>query len=544
MAPYKCYINISIMIKILAAYITVATCVHFPLPKNLMHCLGPTFAGLQECGGVELKDTFPDLGYALLGYNILKGYPHAHGHDPGLTYPIFKADYTKGRHSGDCRYSIPYGVVVAPDVSCTTSFTSREVTNTHELSKSLSVEAEVEGGAFGLSFSASGGFQKASNTLNSGAGVYVHSLAKCHYYSGKIDEMDPPPLDDGFISYAERLATDNQQSSPADVIEFLDYYGTHFLKEVTYGAKYVHEHKLTTSDYKSMKSQGVNVAVHASYEGFFSLGGGFSMNDDQTHAASDFASKAETETFAVGAAPPSNGDALVWASAVQKNPLPVHYKLMTIDSVFTEAYMANVSFDYNRVRDRIVEVLFAGPYCHILLSRGLVKTCDVHLVLEHSRLTEHFHYEAGLGTESGKVCPQKCFSSDQCVAFMYRTNACWLFGGSGVSTSNSDHDTYTSVLPLERIDALPSHQWQLAETAIKGTEESRSTKESLEACIISCREQKACSAIVYCQQVQSHSSPCYPRPENCMLFAASNTKYLRGNSDSTTVFVSTTTGET
>ena len=38
------------------------------------------------------KKTFPDLDYALMGYNILKGFPMAIGLDPGFTQPIFKVN--------------------------------------------------------------------------------------------------------------------------------------------------------------------------------------------------------------------------------------------------------------------------------------------------------------------------------------------------------------------------------------------------------------------------------------------------------------------
>ncbi|CAG2222233.1 unnamed protein product [Mytilus edulis] len=101
---------------------------------------------LQDCLGSREKQTFPDIDYAFFGYNILKGYPHAIGHDPGFTYPIFKIDYSEKRQSGDCRYFIPKGLVVVPDVSCALSFSSKTVKTTHELSKALSVSTSVHGG--------------------------------------------------------------------------------------------------------------------------------------------------------------------------------------------------------------------------------------------------------------------------------------------------------------------------------------------------------------------------------------------------------------
>ena len=100
---------------------------------------------LQECQKPHWKRFFPDLDYALFGYGILKGYPLATGDDPGFTHPIFLADYTSGKQSADCRYSVPAGLIVVTDVSCETSFSSKIVRNRLEMSQSLEASANVEG---------------------------------------------------------------------------------------------------------------------------------------------------------------------------------------------------------------------------------------------------------------------------------------------------------------------------------------------------------------------------------------------------------------
>lgn len=100
---------------------------------------------LQECQKPHWKRSFPDLDYALFGYDSLKGYPLATGHDPGFTHPIFLADYTSGKQTADCRYSVPAGLIVVPDVSCETSFSSKIVRNRLEMSQSLEASANVEG---------------------------------------------------------------------------------------------------------------------------------------------------------------------------------------------------------------------------------------------------------------------------------------------------------------------------------------------------------------------------------------------------------------
>ncbi len=99
---------------------------------------------LQDCNGTHWKKTFPDLDYALLGYDILHGDPMTEC-DPGFTHPIFRADYSEGRQSSDCRYSIPTGLTVYPCQSCVVSFESKLIRNKQEMSKHLGASANVEG---------------------------------------------------------------------------------------------------------------------------------------------------------------------------------------------------------------------------------------------------------------------------------------------------------------------------------------------------------------------------------------------------------------
>lgn len=100
---------------------------------------------LQECQQAHWKRSFPDLDYAFFGYDVLKGYPLASGHDPGFTHPIFLSKYSSGKQTSDCRYSVPEGLIVVPDVSCVTSFSSKVIRNKVDLSSSLSAAANVEG---------------------------------------------------------------------------------------------------------------------------------------------------------------------------------------------------------------------------------------------------------------------------------------------------------------------------------------------------------------------------------------------------------------
>ena len=118
---------------------------------------------------------FPNVDYALYGYNIFYGYPLAIGHDPGLTRPIFKADYSDDIFSADCKYRIPHGFYLAQDVSCKTSFSSKTVVSSKQYSESLEQTVDVGATWSGLFFGASSDFKRKTTILNSASSVYVLS---------------------------------------------------------------------------------------------------------------------------------------------------------------------------------------------------------------------------------------------------------------------------------------------------------------------------------------------------------------------------------
>ena len=134
----------------------------------------------------------------MLGYDIITGYPDSNSHDPGFTHPIFKADYSGNHFSSNCRYIIPKGFLLIPDVSCVTSFSSTIIRNSLELQKSLAVSVSASGGFGAFSFSASSSYKKTSSDVSSGEKVYIISSSKCSYFFSKIDQLETPPFDPSF----------------------------------------------------------------------------------------------------------------------------------------------------------------------------------------------------------------------------------------------------------------------------------------------------------------------------------------------------------
>ena len=365
--------------------------------------------GPQGCGS-GTKKTFPDIDYALFGYNILKGYPMAVGHDPGLTRPIFRADYNGKQHTADCKYTVPHGLTVVPDVSCVSSFTSEVIRDRYELTKSLDVSAEVSGGGWGAEFSASAQYKQKSNSVQSKESVFINSVAKCDYYLSIMDDMQPPPLDASFIMKVRTLKTVD------DVFKFFEYYGTHYLKTVTFGARLIFESKMKKSDYSSMKSKNVNVAVSGSYSGIVRVSGKASLNSDEQKQANNFRKKTETKTISVGAPPPADGNTATWASEVKETPVPTKYKMGSIEDLFTKKFMGHLVNN----TDDLYKLVKAGRkgYCRHLKKKGTVDSCKKiqsyvnfkDVAFEHTTWLKTFK-----GDHIGD-CVKGCLRDKRCVA--------------------------------------------------------------------------------------------------------------------------------
>ena len=216
--------------------------------------------------------------------------------------------------------------------------------------------------------------------MSTGEFLYVMSHAECQNYYSMIDFTNPPQFDPGFIAWAKQLA--DPKVSDDEVLKFIEYYGTHFFTDVTFGAKFVQKHKVSEKSYQSLSKSKISVEVQASYSGLFSIGGGFSFDKEQSEAASNFSKAVETTTFTVGSTPPANGDAMTWAASVQQNPVPMLYSLSGIDKLFTGQFVKGLppGPNYNVVREKLSNV--SQKYCQALKKKGTVHSCESRYHLE------------------------------------------------------------------------------------------------------------------------------------------------------------------
>ena len=322
-----------------------------------------------------VRETFTDIDYALLGYNILKGYPLEGGMDPGFAAPIFTSDYSGLGMSADCLYSIPDGLHVYPEISCQTSFSSQEIKTKQEFETSFAASVDGSAANWGAKFSASVSYEEAASKVATSESLLIISQATCRYYKTRLDTATPPALHDNFINKVNNIVNAADADKESAVHDFLDVYGTHFLTDIDFGARYTKQHEMTYSQYEIASSHSYDVSVQASYSGLYDVSGSASLSADQQAAAEDFNSRVTTTTITIGATPPASGDELEWASEVKESPMPIKFTLSSIEDLFTSQYMSAVP-QYEDAKTALLA--HQGTYCADLSTRlGVENNCDV-----------------------------------------------------------------------------------------------------------------------------------------------------------------------
>lgn len=472
----------------------------------------------------------------------MKGFPLAVGHDPGFTLPIFKADYSAGHQSADCRFTIPKGVVIIPDISCITSFSSTTIQNKYELSKALSVYTKVSVKGWGAKFSASTGYKRSSSVMSSSESVFILSTATCKYYFSKLLTDDPPNFDDVFVYWVHKL--DKSDTDQELYFKFFDTYGTHFAKEVTFGARYTFEYKMSSNYYESQRKSGVDVQVLASFKGFFGIGkikSEFKLSSSQEKKVQEFSENVETRTLTVGAPPPENGSALVWASEVKSNPVPTEYELVSIEELFTDKYMKTLGVNYVRINKNIMK--YKIEYCLYLQKKGIIESCEnlvAGIELANTRLYGQYREEPA---PSIADCIDMCLQEITCQAITFCTTC---------PKNNVDYSTChllkVSDKPLTaRKTEAPGYLWQsnifpekidtefkLTNVSVIGVVRGFETEEDkgadLQKCKQLCINDAYCSVYSYCN--------CTGQASGCKMYGKELTVGLQKMPNVDTFFIS------
>lgn len=213
----------------------------------------------------------PNIGYVLDGYDIYFGNPARTGvsgsvPDPGFKHqPIFEASYSEGNVTPDGRFKIPDGMdVISCGGDCSMQFTSKSMSGLQSYTSSLDVKASVEGSGWGAKFSASVDYRHVESSTKSSKSLFTHSEISCCAYTASILEYSPPAFSKNFLAGVKTLKTQYDQKMYR---KFIDTFGTHYVKIANMGATYGQQSEVSSSAWKQMEENGVNIKVSAGYSG-------------------------------------------------------------------------------------------------------------------------------------------------------------------------------------------------------------------------------------------------------------------------------------
>jgi hypothetical protein len=352
-----------------------------------------------------------------------------------------------------------------------------------------------------------------------------------------------PQFDDAFIRWIHRL--DNSKFDMELYFKFFETYGTHFAKDVTFGARYTFEHKMKSEYYEKERTNSVDVKVAASYSSFLhnvNVEGG--LHTSQKDKMAQFRENVETKTITVGAAPPENGSELSWASVVKSSPVPTSYKLLSIEELFTDTFMASISIDYKQIYNKIKK--YKMEYCLYLQKKGEVESCDDLVAgteLRNTRILGHYKERA---VSSVSDCIEVCLQEIQCEAVSFCTTCskrdnhyktCYLIKNKGKRLAVSKSDNPNAVWQSNVFPGKIRSQLHISRTSIngvpRGVENEEDKNADLQRCKELCIEDAHCSAYSY-----THSDDKVTR---CQMYSTDLINSLQTEDYTDTFFISART---
>ena len=325
-----------------------------------------------------------NISYLYSGYNILEGNPVQKGSmDPGIRgYQIFQTTYGGNNTSPDGTFAIPDGSNIEHTQSCTVSFKSKELTTEKSYEESMKTAVEASAGYGGFAFKASKEYQTRTEEIRKGKSVFIRTESTCSIYNGTIDQTRPPKLHESFSSAVIMLGHHLVKNKLKDshLVDFVERYGTHFITDALFGAKFGMEYQFSSDSYKKMKEKGLKISVSAEYAGLFTAGVSASTEKNRKDAETFQKESKNKFIYSYGSQISSDGNELTWASAAAKDPLPIKVWIKKIHHLINNNNL-NVSDktlshrNIKRLRHAVKDFV-EKKYCLILQKKGKVVDCS------------------------------------------------------------------------------------------------------------------------------------------------------------------------
>ncbi|XP_061194763.1 uncharacterized protein LOC133202916 [Saccostrea echinata] len=344
-----------------------------------------------------------NLGYIGRGYDLFKGNPLSDDGvvDQGFRLPVIDLPYSS-KFTADGNYRIPDNVDVIAESSAKFGSSLYKVQSESDYKSMLSVDASVNahGSGWGVSasFSASASYQKNTQQIQKGETTTLSIVSRAVVYRARMSETSKlSKVSDYFEKAVMLLPMENcEDDSLQDMyLNFIREFGTHYTTQVVMGAKAVQQLTFSNSDLSRLESEGISakVAAEASYSGFgASGGGGFSVGVGSQKDAKQRVSNTNKEQYEyyIGGNPPagdfsegSTESLREWARSADEKPMPIQYKMTSIDTLLKPGYFNDITYGLFERRLCLRKALYS--YCKQTVSPSLCNPPDDSYISQGAR---------------------------------------------------------------------------------------------------------------------------------------------------------------
>ncbi|XP_048745195.2 uncharacterized protein LOC125658102 [Ostrea edulis] len=335
-----------------------------------------------------------NLGYIGRGYDLYKGNPLSEEGvvDQGFRLPIIDLPYTH-KFTADGEYRVPDNVDVIAESSAKFGSSLYSVQSESDYKSMLSVDASVNagGGGWGLSasFSASASYQKNTQEIQKGETTTLSIVSRAVVYRARMSETSKMSKVTDYFEKAVMLLPmeDCEEDSLQEMyLNFIQEFGTHYTTQVVMGAKAVQQLTFSKSDLSKMESEGISatVAAQVAYSGFgVSADGGFSVgtaSEEESKQRVQNTNKEQYEYY-IGGNPPaadfssgSTESLREWARSAYEKPVPIQYRLTSIDTLIKPGYFRGITYGLFDRRRCMRKALYS--YCKQTVSPSLCNPPD------------------------------------------------------------------------------------------------------------------------------------------------------------------------
>ena len=244
----------------------------------------------------------------------------------------------------------------------------------------------------------------------------------------------------------------------------------------------------------------------------------------------------------------SNGDAMTWASTVKDTPVPVTYKLESIEELFTDIYMDGYGItNMGTIKDRIKDL--KPKYCEYLYEKSETDSClDLSPYIEIKGKEMHMWSGHSPHGVSRSTCIGMCMLNEKCIEVDYKEGEgiCDMnhhTPGQGITQhgiQNSPDDTiiiFTTKLRLSRRNLVLTNVKVIEKIPPRSSHDTFRYFES--QCQEKCDEDPICAVFTFCDTTVARRNTTH----TCLLYSENSLKLdetpvtEQYATDYTTVFV-------